>query len=255
MDLNDEEALSALLEEEAEADVQEEEHLMVLAALASLLMSNEKPRRGGLAPGRLKAENPDKLSRLSPDAIAIQRQFPVSKLINGKRLRKTLSNTRGSITPPLLVHSADATAANSPARRAFRPRPACLLPDLLAMSADEIRAEINTLIASKFAEGTVDQYFLQLYVMWRYRKIRKGLVVEVIERYLHDADKILTEIAVLLNQPQLDYDKVEGIAEKLEGCSSSSVGAKRVNLSCVEYLHPEAKTKEGSVLIMYYVAQ
>ncbi|KAF7047089.1 hypothetical protein CFC21_056055 [Triticum aestivum] len=113
------------------------------------------------------------------------------------------------------------------------------------MSADEIRAEINTLIASKFAEGTVDQYFLQLYVMWRYRKIRKGLVVEVIERYLHDADKILTEIAVLLNQPQLDYDKVEGIAEKLEGCSSSSVGAKRVNLSCVEYLHPEAKTKEG----------
>uniref|UniRef100_A0A453H000 Uncharacterized protein n=1 Tax=Aegilops tauschii subsp. strangulata TaxID=200361 RepID=A0A453H000_AEGTS len=54
--------------------------------------------------------------RLSPDAIAIQRQFPVSKLINGKRLRKSLSNTRGSITPPLLVHTADATAANSPAR-------------------------------------------------------------------------------------------------------------------------------------------
>ena len=44
MDLDDEEALAALLEEEAEADVQEEEHLMVLAALSQLLASNEKPR-------------------------------------------------------------------------------------------------------------------------------------------------------------------------------------------------------------------
>ena len=44
MDSDDEEALAALLEEEAEADVQEEEHLMVLAALAQLLASNEKPR-------------------------------------------------------------------------------------------------------------------------------------------------------------------------------------------------------------------
>ena len=44
MDSDDEEALAALLEEEAEADVQEEEHLMVLAALAQLLASNAKPR-------------------------------------------------------------------------------------------------------------------------------------------------------------------------------------------------------------------
>ena len=57
MDSDDEEALAALLSEEAEADVQEEEHLMVLAALAGLLASNEKPRRGGSAPGRMKAKN------------------------------------------------------------------------------------------------------------------------------------------------------------------------------------------------------
>ena len=44
MDSDDEEALAALLEEEADANVQEEEHLMVLAALAGLLASNEKPR-------------------------------------------------------------------------------------------------------------------------------------------------------------------------------------------------------------------
>ena len=44
MDSDDEDALAALLEEEALADVQEEEHLMVLAALAQLLASSEKPR-------------------------------------------------------------------------------------------------------------------------------------------------------------------------------------------------------------------
>ena len=47
MDSDDEEALAALLEEEAEADVQEEEHLMVHAALAQLLASNES--RGEVA--------------------------------------------------------------------------------------------------------------------------------------------------------------------------------------------------------------
>ena len=61
MDSGDEEVLAALLEEEAEADVQEEEHLMVLAALAQLLASNEKPRRGGLAPGRVKVKNRHRL--------------------------------------------------------------------------------------------------------------------------------------------------------------------------------------------------
>ena len=57
MDSDDEEALAELLEEEAKADVQEQEHLMVLAALAGLLASSEKPRRGGSAPGRVKAKN------------------------------------------------------------------------------------------------------------------------------------------------------------------------------------------------------
>ena len=57
MDSIDEEALTALLDEEAEVDVQEQEHLMVLAALAGLLASSEKPWRGGSALRRVKAKN------------------------------------------------------------------------------------------------------------------------------------------------------------------------------------------------------
>ena len=44
MDSEDEEALAALLDEEAEVDVQEQEHLMVLTTLVGLLASSEKPR-------------------------------------------------------------------------------------------------------------------------------------------------------------------------------------------------------------------
>nr|XP_020197425.1 uncharacterized protein LOC109783237 [Aegilops tauschii subsp. strangulata] len=56
MDSDDEETFAALLEEEADADAHDEEHLMVLAALAGLFASNVNPRRGGSAPGRRKAK-------------------------------------------------------------------------------------------------------------------------------------------------------------------------------------------------------
>ena len=61
MDSDDEEALAALLEEEADVEIQDEGHLMVLAALAGLLASNEKLRQGGSAPGRLEAKNRHRL--------------------------------------------------------------------------------------------------------------------------------------------------------------------------------------------------
>ena len=61
MDSDDEEVLAALLEEEADAVAQDEEHLMVLAALAGLLAGDAKPRRGGSAPGRRKAKNRHRL--------------------------------------------------------------------------------------------------------------------------------------------------------------------------------------------------
>ncbi|KAI4975990.1 hypothetical protein ZWY2020_049597 [Hordeum vulgare] len=49
------------MEEEADADTQDEEHVMVLAALAFLIASNAKPRRGGSAPSRLKAKQMHRL--------------------------------------------------------------------------------------------------------------------------------------------------------------------------------------------------
>nr|XP_020184697.2 predicted GPI-anchored protein 58 [Aegilops tauschii subsp. strangulata] len=61
MDSDDEEAFAALLEEEVDADAQDEERLMVLAALAGLFASNAKPRRGDSVPGRQKAKQRHRL--------------------------------------------------------------------------------------------------------------------------------------------------------------------------------------------------
>ena len=55
MDSDDEDLLAELLDEEAQADIDDEEHLLVLACLAGLL-DKAKPRRGGSKPGRRKSK-------------------------------------------------------------------------------------------------------------------------------------------------------------------------------------------------------
>ena len=58
MDSDDEEMLAEIIAEEAEqaGNADDDEHLLLLGALADLLVQNSKPRRGGSAPGRRKAK-------------------------------------------------------------------------------------------------------------------------------------------------------------------------------------------------------
>ncbi|XP_073363103.1 uncharacterized protein [Aegilops tauschii subsp. strangulata] len=56
MDSDDEEAFAALMEEEAEADTNDEEHLMILAALAGMFVNNAKPQQGGSVSGHHKSK-------------------------------------------------------------------------------------------------------------------------------------------------------------------------------------------------------
>ena len=55
MDSNDEEVLAELFDEEDQAAIDEEEHLVVLACLAGLL-ANDGPRRVGSTRGRRKSK-------------------------------------------------------------------------------------------------------------------------------------------------------------------------------------------------------
>ena len=55
MDSDDEDMLAELFDEEDQADIDDEEHLMVLACLAGLLV-NSGPRRVGSTRGRRKSK-------------------------------------------------------------------------------------------------------------------------------------------------------------------------------------------------------
>ncbi|KAI4998814.1 hypothetical protein ZWY2020_054156 [Hordeum vulgare] len=112
------------------------------------------------------------------------------------------------------------------------------------MAAAAIRSQINMLIATMFNTGLVDEAFLQLQRMRQQGRVTPAYVVEVINHFLNDADKIINDIAGLMNETEVEFDRVDALVHQLKA-TTSSIGAKRLNLCCVQHFKPEAKTKEG----------
>uniref|UniRef100_A0A453IUU9 Histidine-containing phosphotransfer protein n=1 Tax=Aegilops tauschii subsp. strangulata TaxID=200361 RepID=A0A453IUU9_AEGTS len=88
------------------------------------------------------------------------------------------------------------------------------------MAAAALRAQLNAHIASMYATGSVDAYFQQLQSMDE-GSATTGFVAEVINIFLNDADRILNDIAGLLNQPEVDFYKVDALVHQLIGSSST----------------------------------
>ncbi|KAM3295151.1 hypothetical protein ACQJBY_037796 [Aegilops geniculata] len=118
------------------------------------------------------------------------------------------------------------------------------------MSAAALRARLNNHVTSMFATDTVDEYFQYLQSVDEDGSSAPGLVAEVINLFIGDANSILNGIAGLLNQTVVDFNKVDDLVHKLKGCSCS-VGAKKVNLSCMHF-HQfiEARSKEGCLMAL-----
>ncbi|KAM3355375.1 hypothetical protein ACQJBY_025884 [Aegilops geniculata] len=146
------------------------------------------------------------------------------------------------------------------------------------MAAAAIRGQINVLIATMFTTGLVDDAFLQLQRMREQGSVTPAHVVEVMNRFLNDAERIINDITGLMSvyqpplspllslfwsrsdtdssclfsaprfacriEPEVDFDKVDGLVQQLK-VACSSVGAKRLNLCCVQHFTPEAKNKDG----------
>ncbi|XP_044378156.1 histidine-containing phosphotransfer protein 2-like [Triticum aestivum] len=117
------------------------------------------------------------------------------------------------------------------------------------MAAAALRAQLNAHIASMYATGSVDAYFQQLQSMDE-GSATTGFVAEVINIFLNDADRILNDIAGLLNQPEVDFYKVDALVHQLIG-SSSTVGAKKVKLACMQFRQSYvAKSKERCLMAL-----
>ncbi|XP_037449430.1 histidine-containing phosphotransfer protein 1-like [Triticum dicoccoides] len=83
-------------------------------------------------------------------------------------------------------------------------------------------------------------------------RVTPAHVVEVMNHFLNEAERIIKDITGPMNKPEVDFDKVDGLVQQLK-VACSSVGAKRLNLCCVQHFSPEAKTKEGYLAALGHV--
>uniref|UniRef100_A0A453TC61 Histidine-containing phosphotransfer protein n=2 Tax=Aegilops tauschii subsp. strangulata TaxID=200361 RepID=A0A453TC61_AEGTS len=88
------------------------------------------------------------------------------------------------------------------------------------MAAVALRGQLNTLVTSIFAMGMLDEYFQYLQSMDEDGSSAQGLVAEVINLFIANANRILNDIG-LLNQPVIDFNKVDDLVHQLEWCISS----------------------------------
>uniref|UniRef100_A0ACD5XYG3 Uncharacterized protein n=1 Tax=Avena sativa TaxID=4498 RepID=A0ACD5XYG3_AVESA len=115
------------------------------------------------------------------------------------------------------------------------------------MAAVALKNQLNAHIASMFTAGFLDNQFKELQML-QDDGSSPGFVREVVGLFLDDAERIVGEIAVLLDQPVVDFDKVDACVHQLKG-SSSSVGAQRVKLSCSQFRsYYEEKNRDGCIM-------
>ena len=120
------------------------------------------------------------------------------------------------------------------------------------MAAAALRVQLEALLENMFATGMVDEQFRQLQSLQEGGSA-SGFVAEVATLFIDDADRIIADIAALLDQPVVDFDKVDAHVHQLKG-SSSSVGAQKVKLACMHFRQfYEAKSKEGCLMALALV--
>ncbi|KAG0495349.1 hypothetical protein HPP92_000040 [Vanilla planifolia] len=83
--------------------------------------------------------------------------------------------------------------------------------------------QLDALVSGMYREGFLDEQFQQI------RALDEGgspdFLVEVIGLFCVDADRILTELTDLLNQPAVDFQKVDAYVHQLKGSSASCLHA------------------------------
>ncbi|KAM3310692.1 hypothetical protein ACQJBY_031393 [Aegilops geniculata] len=82
------------------------------------------------------------------------------------------------------------------------------------MSAAALTSQLNEHISYMYATGILDEYYQQLQ-----SPQDEGFVPEVINIFLHDADRMLNDITSLLNLPVVDFKMVGELVHQLKSCS------------------------------------
>uniref|UniRef100_A0A3B6HXG2 Histidine-containing phosphotransfer protein n=1 Tax=Triticum aestivum TaxID=4565 RepID=A0A3B6HXG2_WHEAT len=83
------------------------------------------------------------------------------------------------------------------------------------MAAAALRAQLNAHITGMYTDGVVDED--------TFEELRdEGTAVEVSRLFIYDASKIIDDIDILMEEPEVDFDEVEALTQHLMRCTSRS---------------------------------
>ncbi|XP_042055753.1 pseudo histidine-containing phosphotransfer protein 6-like [Salvia splendens] len=104
---------------------------------------------------------------------------------------------------------------------------------MLGLSVEQLRADMNRLLAILFHQGVLDEQFLQLQQLQD--ESSPNFVSEVVTIYFHESEKLLRNLrALLVDKEVSDYKKMGIHLNQLMG-SSSSIGAQRLRNVCIAF--------------------
>ena len=104
-----------------------------------------------------------------------------------------------------------------------------------------------------YRDGFLDDQYTQLQQLKD--ESEPKFVLQVGTLFLEDSEKLLNELRSILDQQDVDFEKLDACVRKLMG-SSASIGARRVKNVCMAF-HNSCKkgSKEGCLKCLQQVAQ
>ncbi|KAL0434565.1 UNVERIFIED_CONTAM: Histidine-containing phosphotransfer protein 1 [Sesamum latifolium] len=102
-----------------------------------------------------------------------------------------------------------------------------------------------------FHEGFLDGQFSQLQLLQD--ESNPDFVLEVVSLFFEDSERLLNDLTIALDQPNIDFKKIDAHVHQLKG-SSSSIGAQRVKNVCIAFRSfCDEQNAEGYVSEFYQV--
>ncbi|XVE82006.1 hypothetical protein DITRI_Ditri15bG0112500 [Diplodiscus trichospermus] len=100
------------------------------------------------------------------------------------------------------------------------------------MEVGQMQRRLVDYTKSLYMEGFLDSQFLQLQQLQD--ESNPDFVVEVVSLFFDDSEKLLNDLTMALDQPNIDFKKVDAHVHQLKG-SSSSIGAQRIKNACIAF--------------------
>ncbi|XP_052192156.1 histidine-containing phosphotransfer protein 1-like [Diospyros lotus] len=115
----------------------------------------------------------------------------------------------------------------------------------------QLQRQLADYTASLYNEGFLDEQFTQIQQLQD--ESNPDFVVEVVSLFFEDSERLLSELTRALDQPTVDFRKLDAHVHQLKG-SSSSIGAQRVQKVCIFFRNLcEGQNVEGCLQCLQQV--